>query len=228
MSKDFIPSREAKLVTWSVNFKTKITTAPTVYGLTAAQATQYGTKHDAFVALYQAANDPDTRSPSAIIAKSASKSDLIATARQFARIVQATPSVTPELKSELGLTVRDVEPTPVGPPTTAPLLTVVSASGRTVRMRLQDAASPTRRGRPEFTAGAAVFSFVGDVPPADLADWKFEGNTTRTTVDVAFPATVPNWSKVWLRARWFSPRLQDGPASAPVETALPGGISMAA
>lgn len=85
-----------------------------------------------------------------------------------------------------------------------------------------------RVGKPDHVADAAVVSFVGDTPPASLADWKFEGNTTRTAVDVAFPATVPNWSKVWLAARWFSPRLQDGPACVPLEVNLPGGNAAAA
>jgi hypothetical protein len=228
MPRDFFPSREADIVTWTTNFKTLITATPTAYGLTAAQATAYGAKSDDFIAKHQAANDPSTRSPSAIVAKDVSKAVLAAEARMLARIVQATPSVTAEQKSDLGLTVRDVEPSPIPPPAFAPGLDILSAVGNTVRIRLHDSGNPTRRGKPDGVAGASVFSFVGATPPAELADWKFEGNITRTTAEVVFPPATPAGSKVWVVAAWYNPRAQRGPACAPVATNIPGGAAQAA
>ena len=58
MPRDFIPPRDAELLTWSVNFKTLIVATPTAYGLTAPQATAYGTKHDAYASAFQTASDP--------------------------------------------------------------------------------------------------------------------------------------------------------------------------
>ena len=92
---------------------------------------------------------------------------------------------------------------------------------------LHDALNPTRRGKPLGVAGASVFSFVGPTAPAELAAWKFEGNTTRTRVDVLFPADTPPGSKIWVCAFWFNPRAQAGPTSAPVSTNLPGGTGLA-
>src|SRR5688572_12047548 len=146
---DFFPSREADIVTWSNNFDSLITATPIPYGLTAAQATAYGAKHDAFVAAHQTANDPATRSPSAIVAKDVAKAALAAEARMLARIIQATPSVTAQQKSDLGLTIRSSEPTPIPPPAAAPDMDIISAVVRTVKVRLRDSASPTRRGKPE-------------------------------------------------------------------------------
>ena len=76
--------------------------------------------------------------------------------------------------------------------------------------------------------GASVFSFVGAAAPTDESAWKFEGNTTRTVVNVLFPNTVAAGAKVWFTAFWFNPRAQRGPASAPVGTNIPGGGAMAA
>jgi hypothetical protein len=225
---DYLPSREADLVTWSLNFKTRITATPTAFGLVAAQATAYGTLHDAFVTAYNAANNDGTRTPSAIITKDDAKASLEANARLLARIVQATPTVTNTQKSDLGLTVRDVSPAPVPPPAYAPDLDVVSVSGRTVRIRLHDSVSSTRRGRPVGVAGASVFSFVGAAPPVALADWKFEGNTTRTIIDVVFDDATPNGAAIWLTACWYNPRAQTGPTCTPVTTNVPGGLPMAA
>ena len=225
---DYLPSRDADLVTWSINFKTKITATPTDYGLVAAQATAYGVKHDAFVAAHQTANNPDTRSPTNIVAKDVAKVALEDEARMLARIVQATPAVTAAQKSELGLTVRDVDPSPIPPPAEAPSVVVLSTVGRTVRLRLIDALNPTRRGKPAGVAGASVFSYVGESAPAEVADWTFEGNTSRTSFDVAFDAAVANGARVWVTAFWFNPKLQAGPSATPVGTNIPGGSAMAA
>src|SRR3954466_6404576 len=107
---DFLPSREAQLVAWVSTFKTLITATPTAYGLTAALATTYGTLAPNYVNAYNLAQADATRTPSSIIAKDAARTLLIANTRVLARIVQATPSVTAQQKSDLGLTVRDTQP----------------------------------------------------------------------------------------------------------------------
>jgi hypothetical protein len=225
---DFIPPRESELVTWSTNLNTKINAGPTLYGLSVGQATAYGVLHSDFLTRYQTANNPDTRSPSNIIAKDTSKTALIANARMLAAIVQAFPAITDEQLSDLGLTVPAVEPSPINPPADAPGLDIVSAVVRTVKIRLHDSANPTRRGKPAGVAGASVFSFVGATPPAEIVGWKFEGNTTKTTVEVEFASSVASGATVWVCAFWFNPRAQSGPACNPVSTNLPGGAVMAA
>jgi hypothetical protein len=225
---DFLPSREAELVTWVGTFKALITATPTSYGLTAGQATTYGTLATNFVTAYNLANADATRSPSNIVAKDDAKALLIANTRLLARIVQATPTVTAQQKSDLGLTVRDTQPSPIPPPATAPDIDIVSTVGSTVKLRLHPAGEPTRRGKPAGVAGAAVFSFVGAVAPTEESAWTFQGLTTRTTVDITFPGTVAPGAKVWFTAFWRNPRDQNGPAATPVTTNIPGGGAMAA
>lgn len=224
----FIPTRESELVTWGKNFDSKITEDPTRYGLTAIQATAFNTLFTTFHTAYQTANEPDTRSPSHIIAKDTAKDALIEGIRELARIVQAAPDVTDEQKTELGLTVRDTEPTPIPVPSEAPGLDVLSTAGRTVRIRLHDAENPARRARPSGVQGATIFSYVGDAPPATIAEWKFESNTTRTVVDVAFAPEVANGATVWFTAFWYNPRANSGPAALPVSANIPGGLAAAA
>ena len=225
---DFIPSRESELVTWSTNFDKLITANPVIYGLDLAQAAAYAALHAAFVAAYQTASDPSTRTPSSIVSKNDAKDALIASARDLAGIAQNFPGITDVLRSDLGITVPDTEPTPIPAPSDPPGLDIVSAVARTVRLRLHDFNSSTSRGKPDGVAGAAVFSFVGDPAPVELEDWKFEGNTTRTSFDVEFDPEVPNGSMVWLTAFWFNPRAQSGPAAQPVSTNIPGGLAQAA
>ena len=228
MPDSFLPSRESELVTWSTNFDTLITANPAIYGLDLVQAAAYGALHNAFVAAYQTANDPSTRTPSSIVSKDDAKDVLIASARDLVGIIQNFPGTTDVLRSDLGITVPDTEPTPIPAPSDPPGIDIVSAVARTVKLRLHDVLSPTTRGKPDGVAGAAVFSFVGETAPVELEDWQFEGNTTRTIVDVNFAPEVANGATVWLTAFWFNPRAQSGPAAQPVTTNIPGGLAQAA
>jgi hypothetical protein len=227
MSTNFLPTRDALLLDWSSNFNTKITASPTTYGLTAAQATAYGTLNTAFSSAYTTATAPSTRTRGTVAAKNAARATLKANARLLARIVQATASVTAQQKIDLGLTPRDVIPSPINPPTEAPVIEIVAALGRTIKLNLRTVGSD-RRGKPNGVQGASLFSFVGAAAPADLSDWMFEGSTTRTSFDVEFAPTIPAGSQVWLTAFWFNPRSQSGPACTPINAYIAGGVALAA
>lgn len=232
MPDTYIPSREADLVTWSTNFDSKIAATPTAFGLTAGQATAYTALHGAFFTAYTTANDPRARTPVTIEEKNLAKQALINGAggiRALVGIIQNFPALTNAQRIDLGITVPDVDPTPVPVPEFAPDIDIVSTMGRTVRIRLHDSqAPPGTRAKPDGVSGATVFSFVGDEPPADIAQWQFQTNTTRTVVDIEFPATVENGAQVWFTAFWRNPRDESGPATTPVTTHIPGGLSMAA
>jgi hypothetical protein len=102
-------------------------------------------------------------------------------------------------------------------------------TGYTVKIKLHDSASGSKRGKPAGVSGASVFSYAGATAPADISAWKFEGNTSKTAVEVAFPNTTAAGATVWLTAFWFNPRKQSGPACSPVNTNLQGGsVSLAA
>lgn len=225
MNRDFIPTKDAELLAWSANFSAMITADPTEYGLTAPQATAYAALHAAFAAALETATEPSTRTRGTVAAKDDARAPLKAMARELARIANAYPPITNQQRIDLGLNPRDAEPTPINPPTVSPVLEVVSAVGRTLKIRLREANSD-RRGKPAGVDGATLFSFVGAEPPADIALWKFEGSTTRTSFDVEFPPTVAAGSQVWLTAFWFNPRSQSGPACAPVTAFLAGGVGV--
>ena len=228
MATTFPPDREAELVTWANNLGAKITSSPTTYGLVAGQCTTYNTLLSAFVNSFNIAQADATRSPMNVALKDQAKANLVANIRLLGGIVQRFPATTNAMRLDLGLPVR-VQRAPIPAPSSAPMVDVKSVAGRIASLRLIDAANPTRRGLPPGTIGASVFSFVGASAPADLASWKFEGNTGRTKFDISFPTTVASGATVWFTAYWFNPRKQTGPVSDPVSANLPGGsVSMAA
>lgn len=220
------PASDTGLLAWSLNFSTRITAAPVPLGLTAAQATAYGTLHTNF-SNAMAAIDPGERSKSLVSAKNAARSALKTSARQLASIIQGQPAVTDAQKIDLGLTVRNA-PTPIPPPANAPGITILSTAGNTVKLRLIDAVDSANRGKPAGVDGASVFSFVGAAAPTEEAEWNFEGVTSKTRIDIVFPETITPGARVWFTAFWFNARKQNGPAATPVGTNIPGGAAMAA
>jgi hypothetical protein len=194
----FFPSTDAALLTWSLNFSTLITATPTAYGLTSTQATAYAALHAAYGTAL-AACDPATRSKAAVSTKNVARTNLKNEARLLANLVNGTATVTDAQKITLGLNVR-ATPSPIPAPSAAPGLDVLSQNAWTVKIKLHDSTSSAKRGKPAGVSGASVFSFVGATPPSDIATWKFEGNTGRTNIDVAFDSSNAPGTKVWLTA----------------------------
>src|SRR4051794_31947888 len=147
MGANFIPAREAALVTWSGTFATLISATPTAFGLTAAQATAFAAVNTARVAAYNTAKASLTRSPANIMGKNAAKRTLIANIRMLAAVVQKYPAITNTQRSQLGLTVPTT-PSPIPAPSTAPALEIMSVSGWTVKTKLRDSTSGSKRGKP--------------------------------------------------------------------------------
>ena len=228
MSKNYLPTREAELVTWSNTFGAYISANGVQVGLTIEQAGAYDALQSSFVAAYQTANDPTTRSPANIEAKNLAKTALIEETRKLVAIVQAYPGTTNTMRSAMGITVRDSDPSPVSVPETAPLIDVMEVRGRTFELRLRDAVTTEKR-KPAGVQGATLFTHVGDEMPESLSDWTFVASTTKTDVEFTVPVTVPAGSKVWITAFWFNRKSESGPATDPVYSwTNNGGVSIAA
>lgn len=225
MPHDFIPEREGDLLNWSRNFCDLIVAQPTMFGLTADQAAWYAALDDNYATEYFRSRNNEMRTPGQIQKKNAAKKALKAAARLLARIVRATPGVTNAERARLGLTVPDEELTPATRPSDPPILSLLPSTGRVVRVRLQDNASPTRRGKPHGVAGAAVFSYVGDKPSGRLGDWTFEGNMTRPTFAIDIDSTVPAGARVWIAAMWYNTRGKPGPVCAAQSVRVQDGVA---
>ena len=120
--------------------------------------------------------------------------------------------------------MRKVEPTPVPVPATKPKIEVLNVDGRVITLRLSDVLKPLSKAKPAGTAGASLFSFVGEVPPADVQAWTFEGNVTKPSeIPLTVDQSLTPGTKVWLTAFWYSRRAVSGPAANPVSTQIQFG-----
>jgi hypothetical protein len=213
---EFLPNREAELVTWSGLFSSGITTLNTAVGISPAQATAYAALNTTWVAKYNATQDESTNSTAARIEKDLAKKELIANARLLAGIIQKFPGTTDAQRAQLNLSIKDVEPTPVPIPGQAQLM-VKGVEGNTVKVRVIDPANPTKRGRPAGVQGVHVYTHVGETYPAELSLYQFQGAVTRAFFNVEFPVeAAATAAKVWIVVAYYNPRGEEGQASIPV------------
>ena len=219
-------ARNATLVAWTGQFIETFGNSPEAFGGTADQAAQYVTTRNRFVSLVNAVENPNTATKPARVARDEARRTLENATRMLVDVIQAWPQMTDEKRAELDITIRDRKPTRKPRPKMAPLVQLVSQSGRTINIKLLDSTDPERRGRPVDVAGTSLLSYVGDLPPADLSGWTFEGNTTKTKESITFPVGTPPGAKVWVCAVFYNTRAETGPVSEPTATLIAGVIGM--
>ena len=89
----YIPSTDAGLEAWALNFKTLLAASPTTYGLTAGNATSVTTVYTAWHSAYLAAADLPSRTKIQVQAKNTAKTNLLAIVRPFAQQIRANAAV---------------------------------------------------------------------------------------------------------------------------------------
>ena len=221
-----VPTKDSDLVTFGANFCPIVSAAAATYNQTAAACTALTTAYTNFVTAFNAARADGAKSKNLTTTKDATKRSLLQLIRPMYAQIAALTSISDTQKVNLGITVRR-PPSPQPAPSTKPLVTVLSVNGRTARLRLRDAANEHRACRPAGVASATIMSFVGTTPPTSLNGWTFEGNVTKTVVDVTFPEATAPGAQVWFTCFWANRKDESGPASDPVNTYLQlGSVTM--
>ena len=224
-----LSTKDAVLAAQAQNFSTVLAATPLVYGQTAPIATAVTAAVTAFVTSLNdltEARANGVRSQQMTAAKDAARLAMLNLIRPIYTAVQAMATVSDEAKIALGVHVKDTHPSAQPIPDFAPLMSVVKVDGNTVTLRMANPSEPTSKRRPPFTAGMALFSYVGAVAPTDPAAFKFEGNTGKTEVSVTFPASVETGSTVYFTSFFFNNRKQSGPACSPISATLGAGSVM--
>ena len=219
MSKPFYQLSDPSLNLWATQAGGTLGDAAEAFHVLPAQAAELVARAAAFDAALVAWNDPATRTPIASAEKSARRAELLDYARYLMSSINANPLTTDAQREALGIRPRR-RPTPVPAPASVPMIDLAVSGGRTITLRLHG--DENRRGKPKGVKGASLFTFVGPAVPADMDAWKFEGLTTRTTVELDFSAVAGGQAAtVWVTANWYNDRGQTGDACAPVSVNLP-------
>ena len=143
-------------------------------------------------------------------------------ARSCVSIIRGTPGVTDAQLEALGLTIPATGRRAIPPPSEAPILRVVGASGRRVEVELRR--DGALRGKPALVKTAALFTHRGEAAPTAQGGWQFAMNTGSTSATLAFPGGEAT-ETFWITAFWMNAKGQSGPAAEPQKVMLlPGGF----
>ena len=94
----------------------------------------------------------------------------------------------------------DTNPTPVGPPTTAPLATVDTAQRLQHTVHFRDTTTPTSKAKPAGVRGCEIWMKIGTPAPVDASELVFVTLDTRTPHVVHFDgADAGKVVTYWLR-----------------------------
>lgn len=213
---------DEELRTWCTSALAQIAPAPLTWGITVETADQFGELAGSYSAALQAARSELTRGVSTCFAKKTARNLLVDFLQKMIRQIQASPLVSDQMRTDLGINVRK-------PPTPAPIpgkakLDSVSMDGHNWTVRAH--AGLGTRGRPAHVAGISYFVYVGEEAPADPALWSFVSNTHEMKVTIPFDVALTPGTKVWATAFFRNSRDESGVAADPISTVINFGNAM--
>lgn len=213
MPRDYLPSRDGDLALWTANFAALSSASPGTYGLDAGQAATYAALNTDWQVKLAVSNDPSTRTGPTIAAKDAARIQVKQYTRQLAAQVQAFPTITPQLLSDLGLTIRSTGRTPQPPPVTFPLVNFLATAQGLITLSIRDENTPNARRIPSGVLGAQVFVKIGGAAPTGLEECAFIGLASRYPGQFQLPNNARG-SQIWIIARWQNRKGDVGPISS--------------
>jgi hypothetical protein len=197
----YVPPKNAPLSLWMANFNSVASANPSAYGFTPSNVATINAAAATFATAYAPLTSPDTKTKAAVSAFNAARAASLAQILPLAQMVSQSESIAPDDKTALGVTVRKTTRTPVPPPSTVPILHIVSMVPGTIQFQYRDTTTPTSKGKPFGVRNLQVFSNIGTVPATDPAQCTFNVAPTKSPFQLTYPGG--NSGKVMtLFARW--------------------------
>lgn len=208
---DYIPGPDANFNAWQSNFVTYANANLAALGLVAADMVPVTAAQTAWASAFPAHVAAVAAAKAAKQTKDEARAAYVGVIRPLVRRLQASTVVSDAEKASLGITVA-ATPSPIGAPTTAPIVSVECGNRLQHTLRFVDSASPTKKAKPAGVMGVEIWNKVGTTPPASENDLRFVAVDTNAPYVLNFPAEDGNKvSYYWLR--WVSPTGERGPWS---------------
>ena len=216
----YIPPKDAALDNWASNFSTLITASPATYGLTSVDAGNIAAAFSAFDSAYQLCTSPTTKTAQAVSSKNTAKVNMLNVIRPYAQTISLNPGVTSANKIALGLNPRTSTPSPITPPASNPVLTILSQNTGTINLRYRDsAASPSVKSKPFGVKQCALFGAGSATVITDPSKLPQVASMTKSPFQFSFPPGYTLGQTWYFSAVW---QIQKGDQSpfAPIITAV--------
>jgi len=207
----YIPAPDSLFAAWSANFSTLLTASPTTYGLLAGDAVAVAAAQATWLAAYNTAVNPPTRTSGTIAAKDAARAALEAMVRPLAVRIILNPAVTNLARTNIGVTVPSVVPSPIPAPVTNPTLILVSAAPLVTNLQFRDASAPLVKAKPFGVVSLDLFGQYGVVAGTDPDAATYVGGFNKTPFQISHE-NAQRGKHCTLWARW---KTRSGPAGVP-------------
>lgn len=210
---DYIPSSDGEFDAWQANFITYASANAVALGLDPiVDILPLTTAQTTWTADRAAHTTAQAAAVSAREGKDGARDGLEGVVRTLVARLQASSEVDDTERQALGITVRDPVRTPVGPPTTRPVVSIDSSQRMQHTIAFVDEATPTRRAKPDGVRGAQIWVKIGDPAPVDPSELTYLGTDTRTPYLTTFDGADANKVAHYM-LRWESTRAEVGPWS---------------
>jgi hypothetical protein len=216
---DYLPGPDSNYAAWVENFRTYAAANLAALGLTAPDLAPVTAGETAFDSALAAHITAKNAAMAAKQAKDFARRDLTADIRPLVRRIQANPNVTDAQRAALGITIPDVNPTPVGPPATRPVTSITLGQRLQHTLNFVDELTPTRRAKPAGAIGVEVWAKVGTTPPTGEGDLQFMRIDSSTPAVLNFTATDGN-KTAYYWTRWVTATGERGPWSEQVAATI--------
>jgi hypothetical protein len=217
---DYLPTSDGQFLTWEQNFLTYAAAHLEELGILAADLAPAAAAAGAWETSRTDAEAKQTAFSAAIGVKTTDRHAAENEFRSLVRRLQASPQVSDDERRALRITVKDSEPTPVGPTATRPLAIISTAERFRHEIKFVDAGAPTRRGKPAGVAGCEIWCKIGEAPtgPSQMTLLALSRGSPYLAV---FPETEAGKTAHYM-LRWVAGNGQEGPWSETAAATIVG------
>ena len=215
MAIDYIPAADTAFSVWLDNFVTYAGANLAALGLAAGDLTPVSSTNNIWKTALQQHVAAQAAAASATQGKDAARAAATAAVRALVRRLQAAPEVSDAERAGLGITVPDATPSPVGPPTSPPVVKVEAVARLRHVIHFTDAATSTKKAKPPGVTGAEIWvklAAVADPVPTDPKALTFVALDTRTPYTLDFEGTDGGKNAHYM-LRWVNTKGEKGPWS---------------
>lgn len=209
----YIPAKDAAYNSWIANFSTLLTATPLLFGLTSTDAGNVSAAESAWNAAYTLVTSPSTKTKDTVQAKNIQRVSSLNIVRPYAQNISLNPAVLASNKVAIGVNPRTSTPTPITPPSTYPLVTIVSALALQHILRYRDElASPSSKSKPYGVVQIQLYASTSATPIVDPTLLQFQGVRTKSPTTVTWPSGAAGL-RAYYAAKWVTRSGLTGPWS---------------
>ena len=218
---DYIPRTDATFDTWQINYVTYFAANAVALGFDPlVEGLALGLTQTAWANGYAGHTTAQADAKAATGVKDSGRNALIALIRGYSAQMQVNPAVTDLQKSSLGITIPDTIPTPVGVPTSRPVLEVDTSQRLQITVSFRDEFA-TSTAKPDGVRGCEIWTKVDGAAPLDISETMYQATDTRSPHLLSFDG-ADGGKTVHIIGRWVNTKGEVGPISETVSATIPG------